>query len=83
MLNNLTAAQLSIADWIKNLAAIPAKDFSLENVQNFVIQNHVRPESLEKYLCFTVGKVIVASPAKRSRRSAGSTVIFAVSKFRS
>ena len=39
MPNNLTAAQLSISDWVKNLAAIPAKDFSLENVQNFVIQH--------------------------------------------
>ena len=55
MPNNLTAAQLSISDWVKNLAAIPAKDFSLENVQNFVIQNHVRPDSLEKYSFFSKG----------------------------
>jgi len=55
MPNNLTAAQLSIADWVKNLSAIPARDFSLENVQNFVIQNHVRPDSLEKYIFFSKG----------------------------
>jgi len=55
MPNNLTAAQLSISDWVKNLSAIPAKDFSLENVQNFVIQNHVRPDSLEKYIFFSKG----------------------------
>lgn len=55
MPNNLTATRVSISEWIKNLAAIPAKDFSLENVQNFVIQNHVRPESLEKYLFFSKG----------------------------
>ncbi len=55
MPNNLTAAQLSISDWVKNLSAIPAKDFSLENVQAFVIQNHVRPDSLEKYIFFSKG----------------------------
>ncbi len=55
MPDNLTAAQLSISDWVKNLAAIPAKDFTLETVQNFVIQNHIRPESLEKYLFFSKG----------------------------
>ena len=55
MPNNLTAAQLSISDWVKNLSAIPAKDFSLENVQTFVIQNHVRPDSLEKYIFFSKG----------------------------
>ena len=55
MPNNLTAAQLSISDWVKNLAAIPARDFTLENVQNFVIQNHVRPDTLEKYLFFSKG----------------------------
>ncbi|HLK05158.1 MAG TPA: cysteine dioxygenase family protein [Candidatus Acidoferrum sp.] len=55
MPNNLTAAQLSISDWVKNLSAIPAKEFTLENVQNFVIQNHVRPDSLEKYLYFSKG----------------------------
>lgn len=55
MPNNLAATQLSISDWVKSLAAIPAEDFSLENVQNFVIQNHVRPESLDKYLYFSKG----------------------------
>ncbi len=55
MPNNLTAAQLSISDWVKNLSAIPARDFSLENVQAFVIQNHVRPDSLEKYIFFSKG----------------------------
>ena len=55
MPNNLTAAQLSISDWIKNLSAIPAREFSLENVQTFVIQNHVRPDSLEKYIFFSKG----------------------------
>jgi cysteine dioxygenase len=55
MPNNLAATQLSISDWVKNLAAIPARDFTLETVQNFVIQNHVRPESLDKFLHFSKG----------------------------
>jgi cysteine dioxygenase len=55
MLNKVAVDQLSISDWVKNLAAIQAKDFTLENVQNFVIQHHVRPDSLEKYLYFSKG----------------------------
>jgi cysteine dioxygenase len=55
MPNNLAVEQLSISDWVKNLAALPAKNFSLENVQDFVMRHHVRPETLEKYLYFSKG----------------------------
>jgi cysteine dioxygenase len=55
MTNNLAVEQLAISDWVKNLAAIPARDFTLENVQNFVMQHHVRPESLDKYIFFSKG----------------------------
>lgn len=55
MPNNLAVEQLSISDWVKNLAALPAKKFSLESVQNFVMRHHVRPETLEKYLYFSKG----------------------------
>ena len=55
MPNNLAVEQLSISDWVKNLAAIPAKDFSLENVQDYVMRHHVRPETLDKYLYFSKG----------------------------
>jgi cysteine dioxygenase len=55
MSNNLAVDQLAIADWVKNLAAIPAKNFTLENVQDYVIRHHVRPETLDKYLYFSKG----------------------------
>jgi len=55
MPNNLAVERLSISDWVKNLAAIPAKDFSLENVQDYVMRHHVRPETLDKYLYFSKG----------------------------
>jgi Cysteine dioxygenase type I len=47
--------ELNIAAWVKELAAIPARDFTLENVQDFVLRHHVRPESLDKYLFFSKG----------------------------
>jgi cysteine dioxygenase len=40
---------------VKNLAAIPEREFTLENVQTFVMQNHVRPETLEKFLFYSKG----------------------------
>lgn len=55
MPNNLAVEQLAISDWVKNLAAIQTKDFTLENVQNYVMQHHVRPETLDQYLHFSKG----------------------------
>jgi cysteine dioxygenase len=55
MPNKLAVQQLSISDWVKNLSSIPAKDFTLENVQSYVMQHHVRPETLDKYLYFSKG----------------------------
>ncbi|HWZ99342.1 MAG TPA: cysteine dioxygenase family protein [Candidatus Dormibacteraeota bacterium] len=55
MPNNLAVEQLSISDWVKNLAAIPARDFSLENVQDYITRHHVRPETLDKYCYFSKG----------------------------
>jgi len=55
MPNNLAVEQLAISDWVKNLAAITAKDFTLENVQDYVMRHHVRPETLDKYLHFSKG----------------------------
>jgi len=49
------AQQLNIADWVKDLAAIPARDFTLETVQNYILHHSVRPETLEKYLFFSKG----------------------------
>ena len=49
------AERLAISDWVKRLAAIPRRDFSLERVQEFVRRHAVRPETLEPYLFFSKG----------------------------
>jgi hypothetical protein len=48
MAQNLATEQLAISDWVKGLAAIPEREFSLQNVQDYVIRHAVRPESLDK-----------------------------------
>jgi len=55
MPSRVASEQLAISDWVKNLSAVPAKDFTLENVQSYVMQHHVRPESLDKYVFFSKG----------------------------
>ena len=55
MSKQLAVEQLAISDWVKNLAAIPDRDFTLENVQDYIQRHAVRPETLEKYLFFSKG----------------------------
>jgi cysteine dioxygenase len=55
MSKQLAIEQLDIADWVKNLAAIPDRNFTLENVQDYILHHAIRPESLEKYLFFSKG----------------------------
>jgi len=55
MTKQLATEQLLISDWVKNLAAIPERDFTLESVQDYIVRHTVRPESLEKYLFFSRG----------------------------
>ncbi len=55
MTQNAVTEQLAITDWVKDLAAIPELDFTLQNVQDYVIRHAVRPESLDKYLFFSKG----------------------------
>jgi cysteine dioxygenase len=55
MSEQLVVEQLAISDWVKNLAAIPDRDFTLENVQDYILHHAVRPETLEKYLFFSKG----------------------------
>jgi len=45
----------AIDDWVKELAAIPARDFTLERVQDFIRRHAVRPETLQPYLFFSKG----------------------------
>jgi cysteine dioxygenase len=47
--------QLTITDWVKDLAAISEREFTLETVQNYIVQHSVRPETLDKYLFFSRG----------------------------
>jgi cysteine dioxygenase len=46
---------LSISDWVSGLVAIPERDFTLGNVQNYVATHALRPETLDKYLFFSKG----------------------------
>ena len=55
MSEQLAIEQLTISDWVRNLAAIPERNFSLENVQDYILHHAIRPESLEKYLFFSKG----------------------------
>jgi len=55
MSEQLAVEQLVISDWVKNLAAISDRDFTLETVQDYILHHAVRPESLEKYLFFSKG----------------------------
>ena len=55
MSEQLAIERLEITDWVKGLAAIPDRSFTLENVQDFILRHAVRPESLEKYLFFSKG----------------------------
>jgi cysteine dioxygenase len=55
MPNQLAVEQLSITDWVKGLAAVPEQDFTLENVQDYIVRRAVRPETLDKYTFFSKG----------------------------
>jgi cysteine dioxygenase len=50
-----TTDRLTIADWVKGLAAIPERGFTLETVQDYILSHAVRPETLEQYLFFSKG----------------------------
>jgi len=49
------AEMMAIADWVRGLAAIPEREFSLETVQDYIVRHHVKPETLDKYLFFSKG----------------------------
>ena len=55
MTRHLAVEQLAVSDWVKNLAALPERDFTLENVQDYIVRHAVLPETLEKYLFFSKG----------------------------
>jgi cysteine dioxygenase len=55
MHKQVTADRLTIDHWVKGLAAIPEREFTLENVQEYILTHAVRPETLDKYLFFSKG----------------------------
>ncbi len=55
MQKQVTAEQLIITDWVKNIAAIPEREFTFENVQDYILRHSVRPETIDKYLFFSKG----------------------------
>ncbi|HKW56004.1 MAG TPA: cysteine dioxygenase family protein [Candidatus Acidoferrum sp.] len=55
MPQNIAVEQLPIAEWVRGLTAIPERDFSLENVQDYIVRHAVRPQTIEKYCFFSKG----------------------------
>lgn len=55
MPNQLAVEQLSVTDWVTGLSRIPEREFTLENVQNYIVRHAVRPATLEKYCFFSKG----------------------------
>jgi cysteine dioxygenase len=55
MTRQIALEQLAITDWVKGLADIRERDFTLQNVQDYILRHAVRPETLERYLFFSKG----------------------------
>ena len=55
MAQKTASEQLAIADWVKGLAALPERDFTLETVQDYILRHSVRPETLDQYCYFSKG----------------------------
>jgi len=55
MHKQVTSEHQTITDWVKGLACIPDREFSLTNVQDYILRHSVRPETLDKYLFFSKG----------------------------
>lgn len=47
------AQQLEVKKWVERLLAIPAKDFTLARVDEFVRENWIQPDSLAPYLFYS------------------------------
>ena len=55
MHKQVTTDRMTITEWVKGLAAIPERDFSLETVQDYIVGHAVLPETLDQYLFFSKG----------------------------
>jgi cysteine dioxygenase len=52
---DVTITHLDISGWVKKLAEIPEREFTLEKVQDYAIHHAVLPESLKEYCFFSKG----------------------------
>jgi cysteine dioxygenase len=55
MSGEITIERLDVLDWVKGLAAIQEREFTLDHVQGYIMRHAVRPESLQKYQFFSKG----------------------------
>src|SRR5438128_4155753 len=55
MAQKVATEQLTISEWVKGVAAIPVREFTLKNVQDYVVHHSVLPETLDKYCYFSKG----------------------------
>ena len=55
--NQVSVAQVGISDWVAGLAAMSEREFTLKNVQDYIIAHAVKPETMEKYLYFSKGEL--------------------------
>jgi predicted metal-dependent enzyme (double-stranded beta helix superfamily) len=55
MTNQLATEQFAISAWIQDLAAIPAREFTIANVHNYLLTHQIAPASVEKYCYFSKG----------------------------
>src|SRR5579871_945860 len=55
MEKQISVSQIGISDWVAGLAAIPEREFTLQNVQDYIIAHAVKPETLDQYLFFSKG----------------------------
>jgi cysteine dioxygenase len=52
---DVTITHLDISGWVKKLAEIPEREFTLEKVQDYAVHHAVLPESLKEYCFFSKG----------------------------
>src|ERR1700683_230276 len=55
MEKQISVAQIGISDWVAGLAAMSEREFTLKNVQEYIVAHAVKPETLDKYLYFSKG----------------------------
>src|SRR6201996_3770061 len=53
--NQVSVAQVGISDWVGGLAAMTEREFTLQNVQDYIVAHAVKPETLDQYLYFSKG----------------------------